>query len=115
MASFQAKGVPMKIRRCPVCAKLVHFEANRPVERCWNCGRVSDFSLIQSPDQRLGSWLVNGAETILGSLFFLWPRSVRAGRAALVVAMPFAILMLLICNSFDVRVVNDLTASFSGP
>ena len=39
-------------------------------------------------------------------------RLVRAAKIALVVAVPVAALMLLVCNGFDIFIVRDMTAPF---
>ena len=105
----------MKIRLCPACAQLVHFEANRAIQECWNCRRATDFSTVKAPEERLGLWLLSGAENALSRVFFLWPNRLRAGKIALVAAMPVAIVMLLLCNSFDVQILHDLVSPFSIP
>ena len=101
----------MKIRKCPDCAQLIHFEPQAPLQRCWNCGKVSDFSALYSPLQRLALWLRTRFDRGLPDP----SRLVRAGTVALVVAVPLAIVMLLICNSLNIFIVHDASAPFLTP
>lgn len=105
----------MKIRRCPDCAELVHFEEACPIQRCWNCARVTDFSQLQSPNVLLLWALLGVTYAALQRTLPLWARLGKVSRPAFLFALPAVVLMLLICNSFDIRIVHDLTASFSFP
>jgi hypothetical protein len=111
----------MKIRYCPHCVELVHFEAEDPLQRCWNCRRVSNFALVKSPEQRLGVWLLGQIEGAGQAVIFfcLRPLGRRAAAAVakvvLVEAIPAVVVMLLVSNSFDIRVVHDLAAPFLMP
>ncbi len=105
----------MKIRQCPGCAQLVHFEPSIPVQGCWNCGEVTDFSHFKTPEEWLGLWVLRGLDSVLQSTLPSCSRIAGAGKVALVVATPIAIVMLLICNSFNIRIVHDLTAPFMQP
>ena len=105
----------MKIRRCPDCAELVHFEAASPVQRCWNCARVTDFSQLQAPDVLFGWVLLGLVYAALQRTLPLWARLGRVSKPAFLFALPAVVVMLLICNSFDLRIVHDLAASFSFP
>ena len=99
----------MTIRKCPDCAQLTHFDNDeRAPLFCWHCAARVDFALLCTPPQR---FVARGAATFDRAL----PdpsRLVRAARVALVVTMPVAALMLLICNGFDIFIVRDALAPF---
>ena len=99
----------MTIRKCPHCAQLTHIDndARAPLF-CWNCAARVDFGALRTPSQCL---LANAATSLDRALPDL-SRLVRVGKIALVVAVPVAALMLLICNGFDVHVVRDASAPF---
>ena len=94
----------MKIRRCPACAQLVHFQPARSTIQCWSCGSRCNFSRPSALDQAL---------SLLPSLPPLSHSSGKA-RLALAAAAPIAALMLLLSGSFDIRVASDFSASFLG-
>lgn len=98
----------MKIRYCPNCAQLVHFEPEYPVMRCWNCDAVSDFSRFPTAEERL---MARAAELLKMPLPSI-SRLARAGKIACVLAVPLAAAMLLLCNSFNITVVHDPTQPF---
>jgi hypothetical protein len=98
----------MKIRPCPGCAQLVHFEESFPIEKCWNCGLTTDFSHLKTPEERLFLWIGSLFDRTLPDCSGL----VGVGRVALVIAVPIAVMMLLICNSFNIRIVPDPTVPF---
>ncbi|RYX83473.1 hypothetical protein EON83_14900 [bacterium] len=105
----------MKIRYCPHCVELVHFEENRPVQRCWNCRRISNFDLVIAPEVRLALQLQSQVELTLQSAARFFPRLTAVAKFAFVTAIPVVATMLLVSNSFDIRVVSDLAASFQMP
>ena len=98
----------MTIRKCPNCAQMTHLDdGERAPLFCWHCAARVDFAALQTPQR----FVARGAATFDHAL----PdpsRFVRAARIALVVAMPIAALMLLICNGFDIFVVRDAAAPF---
>ncbi len=104
----------MKIRHCPGCAQLVHFEQSTPIQRCWNCSQVTDFSQLKILEERLALWFLRGANSVFSTIPSC-SRLAHTGKIALLVAMPAATVMLLISNSFDIRIVYDLTTPFSRP
>lgn len=105
----------MEIRHCPGCAHLVHFEPSTPTQKCWNCGTVTNYSHLKTPEEQLGLWLLCGLDIVLEKTLPSCSHVVGAGKVALAVAMPVAIVMLLIGNSFNIHVVHDFTAPFLQP
>lgn len=101
----------MKIRRCPNCAELVHFEAHRPLKRCWNCALVSDFSPRQTAVGKCLSW----AGSLLDRSTSNYGRLIQVGKCALLVAVPFVVVMLLACNSLNITLVHEASAPFTMP
>ncbi len=99
----------MTIRKCPHCAQFTHLDAGeRAPLFCWSCAARVDFAALQTPQQRL---VADAASTFDRAL----PRPsrlVRAGKVALVVAVPFVALMLLVCNGFDIFIVRNALAPF---
>ena len=90
----------MKIYKCPLCVELLHFEPTQPVQCCWNCGEVTDFS---SRLTRFDRFLPDV------------PRLKKAGRVALVVTLPLAIGMMLFSNSIDAQPRGTFTDRFNTP
>jgi hypothetical protein len=115
----------LKIRYCPCCAELVHFDPAIPVQRCWNCGCVSNFNLVRAPQVRvaLALWQrMNAAVNALislgvavGQVMPASSRLARAGRLSLVLAIPAVVTMLLVANSFAPTIVRDPTVPFTLP
>ncbi len=122
----------MKIRYCPHCVQLVHFEPDSPIQRCWNCHNVTNFDLVKLPEERFALWLLGHLNVVGRGLARLCPRpSIKSpwnqkntnlgplpsmlAKAVLVGSIPIVILMLLVSNSFDIHIVHDLTAPFSLP
>jgi hypothetical protein len=102
----------MTIRKCPACAQLIHFDRGVRVEACWNCGHVTVLSSLESTGestaQKLKRILQSAAELDFGPPFYS-----RRTRAAFLLAIPVAMTMLLICNSFNISVVRDPAAPFA--
>lgn len=100
----------MQIKKCRSCAQLVHIDVLY-AQPCWNCGAFVDFALRENRvqiffrvlDSSLTKWLTP---------FFDGERWIQWNRRALLTALPFAVLMLLICNSFQISVVKDATVPF---
>ncbi|BCM92329.1 hypothetical protein IAD21_04208 [Abditibacteriota bacterium] len=108
----------MKIRYCPGCAELVHFESSSPIQRCWNCGQFTNFDMVKTPDQRLGLWLlaqIPHTEALMLKVPLPFARVTALSKTLLIVGVPAVVTMLLVSNSFNVRIVHDLTASFTMP
>ena len=101
----------MKIKKCPDCVQLIHFDQQVGVTRCWNCGTMTDFSKQHSAEQKIGLWLDSRISSLLSPFYNLafWK---RWGHIALVIALPTSIVMLLICNSLQIRIVHDAAAPF---
>lgn len=98
----------MTIRKCPHCAQLLHFDDGERALVCWNCSRFAALSTLATPgEKRIHRALTNFDRALPNP-----SRLVRAGKVALVVAVPVAALMLLVCNGFDIFVVRDMTAPF---
>lgn len=99
----------MTIRKCPHCAQLTHLDDNeRAPLFCWHCAARVDFAALQTRESRL----LNDAATAFDRALPNPSRLVRAGKIALVAAVPVAALMLLVSNGFDIFVVRDVTAPF---
>ena len=99
----------MTIRKCPHCAQLTHLDTGERVPLfCWSCAARVDFGALQSRANRFTA----SAATSLDRASPNPSRLVRAARIALVVAVPVAVLMLLICNGLDIHIVRDASASF---
>lgn len=98
----------MTIRRCSDCAQLVHFEARRDILRCWNCGRACHARAEYFLWPRLRAFASRAL--LLDRLSC--ERAVGWGRVALAAAFPIAVLMLLISNSLDVRLVDNIISPF---
>ncbi|RYG54295.1 hypothetical protein EON80_31855, partial [bacterium] len=81
----------MKIRKCPDCAQLVHFEPAKPVRRCYHCGAYCDLSHLPISPQKQISWLLRGFDARLPQLSSLK----RIGQVALVLALPISTFMML--------------------
>ena len=97
----------MTIRKCPHCTQFTHLdEGARAPLFCWSCAARVDFGALRTPRQRL----VSDAATSLDRVLPNPSRVVRFAKIALVVAVPVATLMLLICNGFDVHIVRDASA-----
>jgi hypothetical protein len=47
----------MKIRHCPGCAQLVHFESSTPIQKCWNCGQVTNFLHLKTLERVMNLFL----------------------------------------------------------
>ena len=102
----------MTLRKCPHCVQLTHFdEGERAPMFCWNCAARVDFGALPTPAQKLLGKARSACDRVLPDP----SRLVGAGKVALVVAVPVAALMLLICNSFDLFVVHDALAPFVRP
>ena len=102
----------MTIRKCPHCAQFTHLDENeRAPLFCWNCAARVDFGALRTPRQRL----VADAATAFDRALPDPSRLVRAGAIALVVAVPVAALMLLVCNGFDITIVRVAAAPFVTP
>ncbi len=102
----------MQIKKCPDCRAYLHFEKEIGIRRCWNCGVVTNF--LEHPSFEAKVWLMVGS----GASLFLMPfvnlvQQSRYGRIALVLSLPVAVVMLLICNSFQISIVQDAAAPFS--
>lgn len=99
----------MTIRKCPHCAQFTHLdEAERTPLFFWNCAARVDFGALATPQQRA---LANAATAFDRALPDL-ARLRRVGAIALVVAVPIATLMLLVCNGFHIFIVRDAAAPF---
>ena len=99
----------MTIRKCPHCAQLTHLDDDgRAPLFCWHCSMRVDFAALRTPQQRFVARTSANFDRALPSP----SRLVRAARVALVVAMPIAALMLLVCNGFDIFIVRDALAPF---
>ena len=101
----------MKIRRCPACAQLIHFDPPRLTRACWSCGRVCDARSRMVFEEALAA----RAWALLEALLDWLPpcsRLVGVGRVALAAAFPIAVLMLLLCNGFDIRIVEEPASPF---
>jgi hypothetical protein len=105
----------MKIRQCPRCVELVHFDLGTPIQKCWNCGEVSNFSHLKTIEERVSLWLLRGFDIVLQSALPPCSQIAVVGKVTLVVTMPIAIVMLLICNSFNIRIVHNLSVPFMQP
>lgn len=100
----------MQIRKCGKCAQLVHADVSHS-QRCWNCGAFVLFSTGENWAQTVLRVLDVRLTTVLAPLFD-GERWTRWNRRALLMALPFAVVMLLICNSFQISVVHDITIPF---
>ncbi len=98
----------MTIRKCPHCAQLIHFEPRETALVCWNCAHFTHAASLQTPGEKR----VGRARALADRALPNPSRLVRVGKIALVVAVPIAALMLLICNAFDIFVVRDALAPF---
>ena len=90
-----------KIRRCPHCAQLVHFENGHGWQRCWRCGSVSDFSQVKTGVEKLGFTF----DVLVGRAMPTIAHGAKNGSIALLVTAPWAALMLLLCQSFHLTIV----------
>ncbi len=100
----------MTLRKCPNCAQLTHLDDGvRAPLFCWHCAARVDFAALQTPTQRLAA----SAATSLDRALPQPSRLTRAAKIALVIAMPIAALMLLVCNGFDIFIVRDAAAPFA--
>lgn len=99
----------MKIRKCPNCGQLTHLETGQRVPLfCWHCAARVDFVALRTPEEWFALRTIATFERALPDP----SRLVRAGKIALLVATPVAVVMLLICNGFDIFVVCDAAAPF---
>lgn len=99
----------MKIRKCPHCAQFTHLDAaTRTPLFCWHCAARVDFVALRTSEELFALRAVSTFERALPHP----SRLVRVGKIALVVAVPVAATMLLLCNGFDIFVVRDLAAPF---
>lgn len=98
----------MKIRKCPNCAQLIHFEPRQFTLVCWNCAHFTNTAQLQTPGEKR----VGRARAVADRALPNPSRLVGIGKVALVVAVPIAALMLLVCNAFDIHVVRDAAAPF---
>ncbi len=104
----------MTIRKCPGCAQMTHFDkGKRAPLLCWYCAaRVDvDFAVLATPSQTFALRARAVADCALPNPSHL----VRVGKVALVVAVPIAAAMLLVCNGFDIFVLRDAAAPFLAP
>lgn len=98
----------MTIRKCPHCAQLLHFDGCERALVCWNCWNFSALPTLATPgEKRIHRAIANFDRALPHP-----SRLVRAAKIALVVAVPVAAMMLLVCNGFDIFVVRDMTAPF---
>lgn len=102
----------MTIKKCPGCVQYIHFDFHVGFEKCWNCGLLTDFSQLKSPEERLILLLENKL-SVIAQPFSERVHFRAVGKAALVMALPVAVTMLLICNSLNISIVHDPTAPFS--
>jgi len=102
----------MKIVKCLACKECVHFDGAPNVEKCWNCGAVTDFSRIKTVEEKLLAWCDQTLSRVpfpdLSS-----PSFRRASKAGILVALPIAAVMLLLCNSLNISIVRDPIDSFA--
>jgi len=102
----------MKIIKCPTCKECVHFDFAPGVEKCWSCGLITDFSRVKTVEEKLLMW----CDKTLGCVPFpdlSSPYFLCASKAGVLVVLPIAVLMLLICNSLNISIVRDLSDSFA--
>lgn len=78
--------------------------------RCWNCHGRCDYNAGRMPEEKRMAWLDSGFGASLPSM----ARLPRVGRVSLLVATPVAAAMLLLYNSFDIGLVDRLTAPLFG-
>ena len=104
----------MKIMKCPGCAELNHFDSAPTVERCWNCGLLTDFSQRKSPEEQVMLFLDAKISQVFCPLLTI-QRLQGWGTMAMVAALPVAVIMLLVCNSLHITIVHDPTVPFSRP
>ncbi len=99
----------MTIRKCPHCAQFTHLDdGGRAPLFCWSCAARVDFGRLQTPEARLIARATATCDRALPNP----SRLVRAGKIALVMAVPFVALMPLVCNGFDIFVVRNALAPF---
>lgn len=101
----------MKIKKCPECVRYIHFDGRIGVEKCWNCGLVTDF--LRHPDARQKFWRWADSQlSVWLSPFSNLAKWKRCGQIALMAALPCAVVMLLIGNSLQIQIVRDAAAPF---
>lgn len=98
----------MIIRKCPHCAQLLHFDERQNALVCWNCSRFATLTELSTPGEKRIQRALTSFDRALPNP----SRLVRVGKVALVMAVPVAALMLLVCNGFDIAVVRDMMAPF---
>ena len=98
----------MKIRKCPYCAQLIHFEPRPSPLICWNCAHRTDAAKLRTPGEK--RW--QRAVALFDQTLPMPSRLVGVARVALLCAVPIAALMLLVCNGFDIAIVRDAAAPF---
>jgi hypothetical protein len=100
------------IKKCPSCAQLMHVDLGVRIEVCWNCTQAVALASLDSPKekgvQRLKREVHRSAELDFGP-----PVYSRRVRTAFLVAIPIAVTMLLICNSFSISIISDPAAPFA--
>jgi ribosomal protein S27E len=100
----------LRIRKCPDCAQLVHFDAPITVKRCRHCGATTDLSQLHiSPDKQF-HWLTSKADRLLPDPSAL----LNMSRVPLLLTLPLAIGMLLYSNSFDAQPRGAYSDRFPG-
>ena len=105
----RAENKIMTIRKCPHCAQLTHLDDGvRAPLFCWNCVSRVDFAALRTREERFFAHTATAFDCALPQP----SRLTRAAKIALVVAVPVAALMLLVCNGLDIFIVRDMAAPF---
>lgn len=100
----------MTIRKCPHCLQLNHFDGESTLAPCWRCKAWSDFAQIRT----FGQKFVGTTDAVISAHLpdLIASRWNYYGKLGLLAALPIVVLMLLICNSFNIHIVTNLVNSF---
>jgi hypothetical protein len=93
-----------KIRKCPECAELVHFEGGVTWMRCWQCCAEVDWSRTRHASEKQVLWLRRRFDGCLPNPSAL----TRVAKTGLVLALPVSVFMVLGNNSLDVYPEHSL-------
>jgi hypothetical protein len=106
------KQADITIKKCPSCAQLMHIDLGMRIEVCWNCTQAVTLASLASPEEK-GVLRLRRAVQRSIEIDFGPPVYSRRVRTAFLVAIPIAVTMLLICNSFSISTISDPAAPFA--
>ena len=95
----------MTIKSCPHCAEYNHFDSGPRMARCWHCGVIENFAKARTLEEKLGVLLKAHSQILLWPLSSLM-RLQKIALLALLVALPFLVVMQLIFNARENTAMN---------